>query len=117
MDLETIDILDEIVEEFAKLDIVKEYKKLNELVSLKYAKDIFYFNDAKVKYNEMLKYKIDSKATKDNLIRLKEKLYSYDEVKRLKELEYEIDNMLKKMSNDISLTVSNKFKLKKVFEV
>ena len=110
-------LLNDIVNEFLNLDIVKEYKRLDKEIENKYAKEILYFNSAKEKYEEESKYGEVSKETKEYLIRTKEKLFSFEEVKRYKSLEIEISEMLNQMSNDLSKVISNKFKLKKIFEV
>ena len=116
MDDKLYDILDEIVDSFSNLDVVKEYKNLNKIVEEKYALDILYFQSAKEKLEENKKYSSSLSKYEKSLSLAKEKLYSYPEVKRLKECENIIQKELDKLSNDISKKLSNKFRQKRVIE-
>lgn len=113
MNIEIFDCLDEISNEFLNQENVKEYKKLNQIVQDKYAKEIIIFESAREKLQEMKKYSKDLKVYEQNLIEAKTKLYSYPEVKRLKELEKILNDELISLSNDIASHLSNKFKEKR----
>lgn len=116
MDLKLYDICDQIVNDFLNNENVKEYIKLNNLIEEKYYKELLMFNTCKEALDEAKKYHLDTSKQEINLVKSKEQLYSLDEVKRIKQLEREIQKALDLMTNEISEFISNKIKKKRVIE-
>lgn len=114
LDIEVIKELDKIKDEFVNSSDFKEYKELEKLIYEKYISEIITFNNAKEVLEEAKKYHLDLKAKEEALSLAKTKLYSKEEVKRLKELENKLQSELDLISNSIGEHFSNKFKKKRV---
>lgn len=117
MDSKIINDLEIYIKDYINSNDFLELVALKKTIDNKYLKEIMRFKAIESDYKEALKYPkhYDLESLKMNLSDSKAKLYEKEEVKRYLELERTINQELISLSNDLALTMSNKFKLKKIF--
>ncbi len=109
--------LDNFLEEFTSQEQFKELLSLKKTIDDKYFKEIMYFKQKEMEYNEALKYESyydNIEDIKNKLSLAKQKLFEKDEVRRYLKLERLLSQDLVRLSNELAQTFSNKFNLKKI---
>ena len=101
----------DVVDEFIKDSSIILIKKLNKDIETLYQNEINAFNDAKIKYQNVLNeggiYHPDYKETIKHLSETKKTLYEMPEVKKYVALEFELETKLNEFLNEVSKTISD----------
>ncbi|MCD4827391.1 MAG: YlbF family regulator [Acholeplasmataceae bacterium] len=104
--MKAYDVLDEILKDPS----LPEIKKLNQSIDHNYKLEIKAFNDAKIKYEQVLNeggtYHPDYKQSIKTLSETKKALYELKDVKKYLELELSFESSLNEFLNTISKTIS-----------
>lgn len=117
MDNIIYDDLDNLIIEITSSDDFLELMALKKEIDQKYQKEILAFKRAESFYNDAFPNKEHYKdfgKLELNLSNAKTVLYSKAEVIEYKRLEKKLNNLLQELSNEIALSMSNKFKRKKI---
>lgn len=117
MDNIIYDDLDNLIDEIVGSADFIRLKELKKIIDESYQKEILAFKRAESIYNEAYpnrKYYKDFDKLSANFSNAKAILYSKPEVKEYKALEGRLNSMLISLSNDIAVTMSNKFKKKRI---
>lgn len=105
--MKAYDVLDEILRDPS----LPEIKRLNISIDHLYKNEIKAFNDAKIKYQQVLNeggtYHPDYKQSIKELSETKKALYEAKDVKKYLELELAFEAKLNEFLNKVSKTVSN----------
>lgn len=105
--IKAYDVLDEMIND----PLFKKIKKLNRNLDNLYENEINAFNNAKIKYDQVLSeggtYHPDYKETIKKLSQTKQILYKMPEVAKYLEAEIEFETRLNQFLNDISKTISD----------